>query len=88
MSRFSKTVLVGLIAVFVVSAGLLYLRMRLAMPTGKLEISVSGANREPEFPLGEPPAIKFAAPDMSSAERQSFLSADYKIFRASNAPRE
>jgi hypothetical protein len=81
MSRFSKTVLVGLIAVFVVSPGLLYLRMRLARPTGKLEISVSDANREPEFPPGEPPAIKFAAPDMSSAERQSFLGADYKVLR-------
>ncbi len=81
MARFSKTVLVGVIAVFVVSAGLLYLRMRLSRPTGKLEISVSDANREPEFPPGEPPAIKFAAPAMSSAERQSFLSADYKILR-------
>jgi hypothetical protein len=69
MSRFSKTVLVGLIAVLVVSAGLLCLRMRLAMPTGKLEISVSDTNREREFPPGEPPAIEFAAPDMSSAER-------------------
>ncbi len=46
MSRFSKTALVGLTAVFVVSAGLLHLRMLLAMPTGKLEISVSDANRE------------------------------------------
>jgi hypothetical protein len=85
MSRFSKTVLVGLIAVFVASAGLLYLRMRLAsklaLPTGKLEISVSDAKREPELPPGEPPAIEFTAPNMSASERQSFLGAEYKISR-------
>lgn len=80
MSRFSKTVLVGLIAVFV-GSGLFYLRMRLAMPTSKLEKSVSDAKREPELPTGELPTIKFAAPNMSSAERQTFLTGDYRISR-------
>jgi hypothetical protein len=56
MSRFSKTVLVGLIAVFVGCAALLYFRMRLGAPTGKIEISVSDANREP--PDGLPGAAR------------------------------
>ena len=81
MARFSKTVLVGLIAAFVACTGFLFVRMRLATPTGKLEISVSGVNREPEPPPGEPPTIEFAEPNMSSAERQTFLTADYKISR-------
>jgi hypothetical protein len=81
MSRFSKTLLVGLIAVFVGSGLLHYLRMRVARPTAKLEIFVSGANREAELPAGESPTIKFAAPNMSSAERQTLLTADYRILR-------
>jgi hypothetical protein len=81
MARFSKTVLVGLIAAFVACTGFLFVRMRLATPTGKLEVSVSGVNREPEPPPGEPPTIEFAEPNMSSAERQTFLTADYKISR-------
>jgi hypothetical protein len=79
VSRFSKTLLVGLIAVFVGAGLLYYIRMRLARPTGKLETSVSEASREPGLPPGEPATIKFAAPNMSSAEPQKFLSADYRI---------
>ena len=37
---------------------------------------MSGTNREPEWPPGEP-----AAPNMSSAERREFLTADYRIVR-------
>jgi hypothetical protein len=81
MARFSKSMLVGLIAVFVACTSLMYVRMRLAIPTGKLEKSVSGVNREPEPPPGEPPTIEFAEPNMSSAERQTFLTADYEISR-------
>ncbi len=56
MFRFSKIVLLGLMAMFAACAALLYLRMRLAAPTGKLEISVSGASRKPpELSPGEPP---------------------------------
>lgn len=80
MSRPSKAVLIGLVAVVVALAALLYVRIRFAIPTDKLE-PVSGANREPEWPPGDPAPIKFAAPNMSSAERREFLNADYRIVR-------
>jgi hypothetical protein len=78
MSRPSKTVLVGL--VITALAALLYVRIRFAVPADKLE-PVSSTNREPEWPPGEPAPIKFAAPNMSSAERREFLNADYRIVR-------
>jgi hypothetical protein len=87
MSRFSKNVLIGSVALVVAFAALLYFRMRLAAPTDKLEISISDANREPELPPGEPAPIKFIAPNMSSHERQTFLAADYEILqRVSDLP--
>jgi hypothetical protein len=80
MSRPSKAVLIGLVTVVVAIAAWLYVRMRFAIPTDKLE-PVSGTNREPQWPPGEPAPIKFAAENMSSAERREFLNADYKIVR-------
>jgi len=80
MSRPSKAVLIGLVTVVVALAALLYVRIRFAIPTDKLE-PMSGANREPQWPPGEPAPIKFAAPNMSSAERREFLNADYRIVR-------
>jgi len=79
MSRLSK-VLIGLAAVVVASAALFYVRTRFAVPTDKLE-PVSGTSRKPEWPPGEPTPINFAAPNMSSAERREFLTADYRIVR-------
>lgn len=81
MSRFSKKVLIGAIALFLVFTALLYLRMRLIAPADKLEISVSDANRELPLPPGEPEPIKFVAPNMSSREREAFLAADYEILQ-------
>jgi hypothetical protein len=78
MSRLSKNVLIGLVTVVVAFAALFYVRKRFAVPD-KFEIPVSNANREPEWPPGEPAPIKFAAPNMSSAERREFLNADYRI---------
>lgn len=80
MSRPSKTVLIGLVTAVVALAALLYVRIRFAIPTDKLE-PVSGANRQPDWPPGEPAPIRFAAPNMSSAERREFLNADYRIAR-------
>ena len=80
MSRPSKILLITLVTAVIALAALLYLRMRFAVPTDKLE-PVSGANREPEWPPGEPAPIKFGALNMSSAERREFLNADYKIVR-------
>jgi hypothetical protein len=79
MSRLSKNVLIGLVTVVVAFAALLYVRMRFALPTDKLEIPVSSTNREPDWPPGEPAPIKFASPNMSPVERQGFLTADYRI---------
>src|SRR5882724_6509906 len=79
MSRLSKNVLIGLVTVVVAFAALLYVRMRFALPTDKLEIPVSSTNREPEWPPGEPAPVKFASPNMSPVERQAFLTADYRI---------
>jgi len=59
MSRPSKAALIGLVTVVVALAALLYVRKRFAIPTDKLE-PVSGANREPQWPPGEPAPIKFA----------------------------
>jgi hypothetical protein len=81
MSRFSKNVLISSVALVVAFAVLLYFRMRLVAPTDKPEISIFDANREPELPPGEPAPIKFVAPNMSSHERQTFLSADYEILQ-------
>jgi hypothetical protein len=81
MSRLSKALLIVLATVLVAFAILLYVRVRFSLPTDKLEIPVSNTNREPEWPPGEPPPIKFASPNMSSAERQTFLRADYRIVR-------
>jgi len=87
MSRFSKNVLIGSVALFVAFAALVYFRMRLVAPTDKLEISISDANGDPELPPGEPAPIKFVAPNMSSHERQTFLAADYEILqRVSDLP--
>jgi hypothetical protein len=72
-------VLIGLVTVVVAFAALLYVRMRFALPTDKLEIPVSSTNREPDWPPGEPAPIKFASPNMSPVERQGFLTADYRI---------
>src|SRR5215469_4117391 len=80
MSRQSRTVLIGLVAVVVVLAALLYIRTGFALPTGKLE-PVSDANQEPERPLGAPAPTNFAAPNMSPAERRQFLNVDYRIVR-------
>jgi hypothetical protein len=80
MSRFSKVVLIGSVAILVAFAALLYHRLRFATPTGKLEITTSGANSEPEQP-GEPAPIKFAEPNMSSPERQTFLAGEYTVLR-------
>jgi len=74
----SKTVRIGLVTVSVAVTALLYVRIRFAVTTDKLE-PVSGSNREPEWPPGEPAPIKFASPNMSSVERQTFLTADYRI---------
>jgi len=80
MSHPAKAVLIGLVAVVVAFAALFYdVRIRFAIPD-KLE-PISGANRESEWPPGEPALIKFAAPTMSSAERREFLNADYRIVR-------
>ena len=79
MSRFSKVVLTA--AVFLALAAVLYLRLRFRTPTDKLEPPTSYANREPGPPSGEPRPIQFAAPNMSSSERQTFLAGDYTIVR-------
>ena len=68
MFRRSKTVLIGLVIVVVAVAALLYVRIRFAIPTDKLE-PMSSAPGGPEF----------AAPNMSAAERREFLTADYRI---------
>jgi hypothetical protein len=81
MSRPSKALLIVLATIFVALAILLYVRVRFSLPTDKLEIPVSSTNREPEWPPGEPPPIKFASPNISSVERQTFLTADYRIVR-------
>lgn len=81
MSRFSKNLLIGSIALVVAFAALLYFRTRLVGPTDKLEISISDAKRESLLPPGEPAPIKFVAPNMSSRERESFLAADYEILQ-------
>ena len=87
MSRFSKIALIGSVTLVVAFAALLYFRMRLVAPTGKLEISISDANGDPWLPPGEPAPIKFVAPNMSSHERQTFLAADYEILqRVSDLP--
>lgn len=78
MSRSSKNVLIGLAAAVVVSAAFFYARKRLAVPD-KFEIPQSSTNLESERPPGEPPPIKFASPNMSSVERQTFLTPDYRI---------
>jgi hypothetical protein len=79
MSRLSKAVLIITATIFVAFAILLYVRMRFSLRTDKLEIPVSTTNREPEWPPGEPPPIKFASPNMSSVERRAFLTADYRL---------
>jgi hypothetical protein len=84
MSRFSKNVLIGSVALVIAFAALLYFRMRLVAPTDKLEISISDGNGEPELPPGEPAPIKFVAPNMSFNERQTFLAADYEILQRVN----
>jgi len=71
---------IGLVTAVVALAALLYVRIRFAVPTDKLE-PASSTNREPEWPPGEPAPIKLAAPSMSSAERREFLNADYRIVR-------
>jgi hypothetical protein len=81
MSRFSKNVLIGSITLVVAFAALLYFRLRLVAPTEKLEIPISDANGEPWLPPGEPAPIKFVAPNMSSQERQTFLTPDYEILQ-------
>ena len=78
MSRQSKALLMGSVAVIAALVALLYARMRFAVPTDKLE-PVSSTYREPEWPPGEPAPIKFFTPKMSSIDRQDFLSANYKI---------
>ncbi len=64
MSRLSRNVLIGLAAVVVASAALFYVRKRFAVPD-KFEIHQSSTNLESEWPLGEPPPIKFASPNMN-----------------------
>lgn len=81
MPRLSKLVLIGSVTGFVAVAALLYLNKRFALPTDRLETYNPSANSEPELPPGEPPPIKFAVPNMTSAERQAFLTGDYKIVR-------
>jgi len=81
MSRLAKAAIFVLVTVVVAFVALVYVRIRFAVPTDKLEISASSATREPELPPGEPAPIKFAAPNMSSIERQAFLTADYRIVR-------
>ena len=78
MSRQSKALLIGSVAVIAALVALFYARMKFAVPTDKLE-PVSSTNREPEWPPGEPASIKFFTPKMGSIERQDFLSANYKI---------
>ena len=78
MSRLSKNVLIGLATAVVASAALFYVRKRFVVPD-KFEIPQSSTNLEAEWPPGEPLPIKFASPNMSSVERQTFLTADYKI---------
>lgn len=80
MSRPSNVVVIGFVMAAVVLLGLLYVRIRFALPTGKLEPLYS-ANRELEWPPGETAPIKFATPNMGSAERHAFFSADYRIVR-------
>jgi hypothetical protein len=78
MSRLSKNVLIGLVAVVVASAALFYVRKRFAVPD-KFKVPQSSTNLESEWPPGEPPLIKFASANMSSVARQTFLTADYRI---------
>lgn len=79
MSRLSKALLFILVALVVAFAVLAYVHTRFALPADKLEIFNPSANKEPELPPGEPAPIKFAAPKMSPAERQAFLTTDFKI---------
>jgi hypothetical protein len=79
MSRFSKVVLIGSVAVCAAFAAFLYFRTRFAIPAGKLEMTASDADRKPELPPGEPAPISFVALSMSSSERQRFLAGDYTI---------
>jgi hypothetical protein len=80
MSRPSKTALIGLVTVVVALAALLYVRIRFAVPIGKLE-SRPMLDTEPEWLPKEPAPIKFTAQSMSTAERREFLNADYRIVR-------
>jgi hypothetical protein len=72
MPRLSKNVLIGLATVVVAFAALFYVPKRFAV-LDKFEIPLSSTNLEPP--------IKFASPNMSAVERQTFLTADYKIVR-------
>jgi hypothetical protein len=80
MSRPSKAALIGLVTVVIALAALLYLRVRFAVPIGNLK-SPPMLDTEPEWLPKEPPPIKFTAQSMSTAERQEFLNADYRIVR-------
>jgi hypothetical protein len=74
MSRTLKIAVIGFVAAFVAVAGWFYVRERIAVH--KFEPMPSG---EPEEPPGSIAPIRFGR--MSSAERQDFLNADYKILR-------
>jgi hypothetical protein len=79
MSRLLKALPFVLVAAVIAFAVLAYVHTRFALPADKPEIDHLGANKEPELPPGEPAVTEFPAPKMSSAERQAFLTADYKI---------
>lgn len=81
MSRFSKFLLLASLALVLGFGTWLYLRMRLATPTDKPEISLSDLKKEPEPEAGEHGPIIFLEPNMSCPERQAFLAGDYKILR-------
>ena len=74
----SKTVRIGLVTVSVAVTALLYVRIRFAVTTDKLE-PVSGSNREPEWPPGEPAPIKFASPNMETVRDPQALSIKAKL---------
>ena len=77
MPRLSRLALIASVIVMFAVAVVLYLHMRFAIRPFKPEISTAFT----ELPPGEPAPIKFAAPNMSSAERKALLTADYKIVR-------
>lgn len=81
MSRLLKFALAGFVPIFIALAGMAYLRMKLATPAEKLEISTSSANGGFQLPPGEPVPIKFVKPGMTPTEVRAFLTDDFREVR-------